>query len=212
MILRTGVTTRPDFVILLLDLKAKHMEYDRAMEMAAEQLSELKGHLETTGFEKDSVKTTNFNVGTEYENQPDKQGNYRRVFTGFACSQQMKLSFDLDMERLTAALSAIAGCQANPELNIKFTVKEPEKISEELLREATANARRKAEILCEASDVKLGRLIAVDYNWGEMSVFSNTRVEFAEDLLSASPFAKNMMLKPDDIDVSDTATFVWEME
>ena len=54
----------------------------------------------------------------------------------------------------------------HPELSIVFTVKDPSAVNKELLKSATANAREKAEILCEASGVELGKLLIIDYNWG----------------------------------------------
>ena len=45
-------------------------------------------------------------------------------------------------------------------------------ISEELLINATENAKTKAEILCKASGNTLGQLLNIDYNWGELNVFS----------------------------------------
>ncbi|MDY4511382.1 SIMPL domain-containing protein, partial [Streptococcus hyovaginalis] len=156
----------------------------------------------------------NFNVDTDYDSYKDKQENYQRVFRGFVCRHQLKLSFDFDMKRLSQALAAIAKCLAQPELSISFTVKDATAVNEALLREATANAKRKAELLCEASGVKRGQLITIDYNWGELDIYSDTRYEMAEECLmeAASMMARSIDIDPDDIDVRDTATFVWEIE
>ena len=57
-------------------------------------------------------------------------------------------------------ISAIANSGANPELSIAFTVRNPAKVSEELLESAALNARAKAEILCRASGSEMGQLKA----------------------------------------------------
>ena len=118
------------------------------------------------------------------------------------------------MTRLSQALAAIAKCLAQPELSIAFTVKDATAVNEALLREATVNAKRKAELLCEASGVKLGQLLTIDYNWGELNIYSDTRYDMAEYcMIDAAPMmAKSIDIEPDDIDVRDTATFVWEIE
>lgn len=70
----------------------------------------------------------------------------------------------------------------------------------------------KAEILTKASGVTLGELVSIDYNWGELHLYSPTRYEMEDDCLmkiSAAPTA--MDIEPDDIDVSDSVTFVWEI-
>ena len=45
-----------------------------------------------------------------------------------------------------------------------ITVKNPARVSEELLISATENAKTKAEILCKASGNALGQLLNIDYN------------------------------------------------
>lgn len=163
------------------------------------------------GFEKSSVKTTSFNVNTDYDRVKDRNGNYESVFRGYEVVHRLKLSFDLDVGRLSQALSAVAGCLSHPQLSIAFTVKDATAINEEMLRSATANAKRKAEILCDASGVTLGELIAIDYNWGELDIYSHTKYDYCEDALMALSVGAPIEMEPDDIDVSDTATFVWEI-
>lgn len=206
------VSARPDYVILIMKLEAKDKEYDKAMEMAAGQLNQLNDCLARIGFEKENVKTTDFNVKTDYDSRKDRQGNYQRIFSGFVCSHQLKLSFDFDMKKLSRALAAVADCLMHPELSIKFTVRDPAAVNDALLREAAINAKKKAELLCEASGVKLGQLLAIDYNWGELNIYSDTRYEMEERCLCEAPvYTASIDIEPEDINVSDTATFVWEI-
>ena len=46
------------------------------------------------------------------------------------------------------------------------------RFSEELLINATENAKTKAEILCKVSGYALGQLLKIDYSLGELNVFS----------------------------------------
>ena len=80
------------------------------------------------------------------------------------------------------------------------------------MKSAAKNAKEKAKILCSASNVKLGDLVSIDYNWGEIDVYSNTdyKVE-AKCLMNSGDRLSNIDIQPDDISVSDTATFVWEI-
>ena len=70
---------------------------------------------------------------------------------------------------------------------------------------------KKAEILCDASGVVLGKLLSIEYNWGELDICSDTRYSLAEDCLVAPMMANCIDIEPDDITVSDTAVFVWEI-
>ncbi len=208
-----NVKTAPDYVVVSMNLEAQGMEYEETMEQAAQQIDYLNTSLEAVGFEKKSVKTTNFNVRTAYESVKDKNGNYKSVFSGYVCSHRLKVEIDIDTKRLAQTLSAISKSLAKPELSIAFTVKDPSAVNKELLKSATINAREKAKVLCEASDVELGDLLTLDYNWGELNIISRTDYMLEERVMAMPMRAMaDMDIQPDDIDVSDTATFVWEIK
>ena len=199
-----------DNIVISMSLSAIDLMYDTAMERAAEQLEQLAQSLTTVGFEKSALKTTNFHVSTEYSSEKDRYDNYKRIFVGYQVNHNLKLEFDFNIVVLANVLAAIGASPAKPELHIRFTVKDDEAINEELLRQATINARKKAEILCTASNVTLGDLQTVQYHWGELDIYSHTDYRVAEDCLMEPMMMKSMDITPDDIDVSDTVTFVWE--
>ncbi len=86
-------------------------------------------------------------------------------------------------------------------------------MNKELLRAATINAKEKAQVLCDASGIELGELLSINYNWGELDIISRTDY-MVEDRCMALPIGglADMDIEPDDIDVSDTATFIWEIK
>lgn len=109
-------------------------------------------------------------------------------------------------------LGAIAVCIAEPELNVQFTVKDKEAADAALLESACVNAKAKAEILTKASGVTLGELVSIDYNWGELHLYSPTRYEMDPPCMARASAAPTAMdIEPDDIDISDSVTFVWEI-
>ena len=85
-------------------------------------------------------------------------------------------------------------------------------MKEALLASAAENAKKKAEILCAASGARLGRLMNIDYNWGEIGFRSRTRYGFAQDeAVAAKSAAFNAAFVPDDITSSDSAAFTREL-
>jgi uncharacterized protein YggE len=206
------LSVKPDYIVITMDMESLDMDYLTSVENGAVQLQQIRDSLARVGFEKDALKTTNFNVQTEYRSERDSNGNYKRIFEGFKCCHNLKLEFDFDSNRLSETLTALAGCPSHPEFEIAFTVKDPTAVSEELLREATVNAKKKAEILCDASSAKLGQLLTIDYNWGELNIYSKTKYSMEEEcLMEAKSSMPAMDFEPDDIDVRDTVTFVWEI-
>ncbi len=200
----------PDLIRIVLSLEAKDFDYGFTMRIAERKIDSLKEALAAVGFDRKALKTLNFNVRTDYSSEKDSNGNYKRVFNGYICSHSLKLEFDFDTKQLASTLNTIATCVSDPELSIAFTVKDPAAISADLLRSATTNAREKAEILCSAANVKLGELQAINYNWGELEVVSHTDYDMPMKCAALSPGC-DIDIEPDDISVSDTATFIWKI-
>ena len=209
-----SVSARPDYIILSLNIEANSRTYDLAMSEAAERIEKLQGAAVRVGYRKEDLKTTSFDVLTMYENVKDRQGNYKQEFAGYACSYRLKLAFDFDSKQLAQVISAISECDAKPELSIAFTVRNPSAVSEELLISATENARAKAEILCKASGNALGQLLNIDYNWGELNVYSRTSYEVEDCIQPLMAMSKCAApeIEPDDIDVTDSVAFTWEIQ
>lgn len=209
-----NVSAKPDYISISMTIESVENDYDKAMDGAARRIENLKAAAVSVGYEKEALKTISFNVETRYENIKDCRGNYKREFAGYACVYRLKLAFNFDSKQLAKVISAIASSEANPVLSIAFTVKNPAKVSEELLESAALNARAKAEILCRASGCEMGQLISIDYNWGELNIVSRTSYEMEDSLMPLAAMKKccSPEIEPDDIDVSDTVAFTWEIE
>lgn len=206
-----NVSVKPDLIVITMNIESLQREYDKTMELAAESIMALQNAIQSAGFNKEDLKTTDFNISTHYEGYHDKNNNYESRFDGYLCKQSLKFEFDLDTTILSKVLTAIAKASTEPQLNVHFSVKDKTAVNEGLLISATENAKRKAEILAKASGVHLGDLINIDYNWGELHLYSQTRfdmdIKFMEISASIAPD-----IEPDNIDVSDNATFVWEIK
>ena len=207
-----NVSVKPDLIIITMNLKSHQYDYEKTMEFAAESVGILQNAIETASFDKKDLKTTTFNISTHYESYRDKDNNYKNRFDGYVCEQGLKIEFDFNTEVLSKLLNAVVKAPVEPNRNIQFSVKDKEAVNEELLIRATENARKKAEVLTKASGVILGDLISIDYNWGEVHMYSNTRFMMNEDSIMSLKASAAPDIEPEDIDVSDTVTFVWEIK
>ena len=192
----------PDLVILSLTLAAQHNEYAAAMKIGSQQVEMLREAIVEAGFKADELKTTNFNVRAVYENEETKDGNSKRY-----CRHDLKLTFDFDNDKLNRALDTIAANLAQPKISIAFAVKDTAALNDAILKSAAADARRKAEILCAASGVKLGRLIDINYSWDDSR--AQETIVYGE---CASVDKNSFDLQPEDFNVSDSVDFLWEIE
>jgi uncharacterized protein YggE len=204
------ISVKPDLIIITMRLESHDNNYEKTMKLAAESVNNLQNAIVNAGFNKADLKTTSFNIRTHYESYRDKDNNYKSRFDGYICEQGLKLEFDFNTSVLSNVLTSIGKATVEPNLNIQFSVKDKDAINEELLIRATENARRKAEVIARASNVTLGDLISIDYNWGDLYLYSNTSYNVEDKCLAFKASAPD--IEPDDIDVSDTVTFVWEIK
>lgn len=200
----------PDQVILSLSLTAQNNEYAAAMKIGSQQVEMLREAIVEAGFKADDLKTTNFNVRAVYDNEESKEGNskrYSKVFVGFECRHDLKLTFDFDNDKLNLALDTIAANLAQPKISIAFAVKDTAALNDKILKSAAKDARRKATVLCAASGVTLGKLIDINYSWDASR--AQETIVCGE---CASVDKNSFDLQPEDINVSDSVDFLWEIE
>ena len=207
------LSVRPDQISVSLTVRKQDKDYETAMLESARLLDNLRGAICGVGFGRDDLKTVSFNVNTEYEGLRDPDGNYRQVFAGYVCHHQLMIEFPYDTDKLARVLGAVSICIAEPELNVSFTVKDREALTEELLKNAAENARLRAETLAKASDEELGRLVSISYNWKENNFVSPTFFGGEMKMLRAeAENAGRIDITAQDIDVSENAVFVWEIK
>ena len=212
---KAKIKVHPDVTRITLTLDGLWPQYGDALKHSSEDTEALKALLEKFGFEKTDLKTLSFSVDPEYESYQEKNVWKQRLL-GYRFRHIMKVEFDSDNERLGKVLFALANNQAvQPEFRISYTVKDPEASKNQLLAEAVRDSQRKAAVLSEAAGVALKELQSIDYSWGEI----NFEVSPAEQLRAremvlnsaAEDGSFDMDIEPDDIEVADTVTLVWEI-
>ena len=208
-----NVSAAPDLIVLELELEVIEPEYEKTMQRAAELLDALRAAIISAGHAGKSLKTTSFNIDTEYKNYRDNNNNLQKEFIGYSCKHELRLEFGLDMNKLGATLGAIADCEANPDIDIKFSVKDTSAVSEQLLNNAISNAKWKAAILAKSAGIYLGDIKCIDYNWSELHMYSDTNMVLAEGKAFCSFTGTSPVdITPKDIDVSDSVTVIWSIE
>ncbi len=207
---------RPDTTRLTLTVSGTYPEYQKALKKSAESTEALKDALSPLSFSGSDLKTLNFRIDAEYESYRDKHNNYQQRFVGYKFIHVAKLEFLSDNELLRRVLFALGKCPSQPEIHISYTVKDPEAAKNELLSKAVADAKAKSAILAAASSVELADILSIDYSWGEINFEvhpMDEAVMMKECEFSRSvPTEYGIDIEPDDIEVSDTVTIVWQIK
>lgn len=204
------VRATPDYVVISLEINALHQYYDAMMDQATRQFKQLIDALVAIGFQETDLKTTYFNVRTRNDSKRDEAGVYHSVFKGYECEQKLKIAFDFTNEKLGNVLLAITDSMVQPNFQIDFTVKDEAAVKIELLQAVAKNAELKAQTLCQAMGVQLGRIQTMNQQWLDINLYSATNFRLAEEAIVSSN--RMMDFTPEDIKAQETATFTWEIE
>ena len=210
------IKAKPDMTRITLSLEGIYPEYGETLRRSSEDTERLKDLLAGFGFKRSDLKTLNFSVDTEYESYKDK-GTYKQRFIGYKFHHLMKVEFDSDNDRLGQVLYALANCPVKPEFRMSYTVKDPEAAKNELLGKAVTDAREKASVLTQAAGVSLKDIQSIDYSWGQINfeVQPMNRMLMVEECCTSmveGAGSYDMDIEPDDIEVSDNVTVIWNIE
>ena len=211
-----NLKVHPDMTRITMELEGQYQNYDETLHHSSEDTEHLKDVLSIFGFDRSDLKTLRFDVDTVYESYKYKD-TYKQRFVGYKFSHTLKFEFESDNDRLGKILYALANCTVKPEFRISYTVMDPEAAKNELLGKAVADAKEKAAVLTAAAGIKLGNIQSIDYSWGEIDFEYRPMNRYLEcaDYDACAPVAEKgyaMDIEPDDIDVSDTVTVIWEIE
>lgn len=202
---------KPDRMRIILTLEETSKIYDKVLQASAEKTEMLRTLIAKLGISEEDLKTTSFNVEMEYENFADKNGIWKRRFKGYKGVHALKLELASDNELLGKLLYQLGRCSAKPELQIEYTISDPESAKNELLARAVADAKKKAAILAGAASVSLGDIVTIDYSIEEptFTVRPVERLAPMKCSVDSANGAYPINIAADDISVSETVTVIW---
>ncbi len=205
---------RPDTTRITLSLDALCPEYGDAVRRSSEDTGKVKDLLADFGFERSDLKTLHFGVDPEYESYKEK-GACKQRLVGYRYRHTMKVEFPSDHDRLGHILYALAHSPVKPEIRLSHTVGDPEAAKNEVLAKAVTDAAQKAALLTQAAGVELKGIQSIDCSWGQMDieVRSMEPLRMMDECMADTEEAGSYDpgIEPDDIELSDTVTVVWEI-
>jgi hypothetical protein len=210
---RGQIRVTPDKTRIMIALNDVCEEYAQALEKASKERATLQEVLRGFGFADSDLKTLNFNVDPEYEGYQE-DGIWKQKFKGYRYYHQLKLEFPSDNDKLGKVLYAMAASGLTPEFSIGFFASDPEAVRNELLADAVADAKAKAEALTAAAGVSLGEIQSIDYAKADLNLAVNTmRMPMMAKGMAAEECCDSydMDVQPDDIELTDTVTILWEI-
>lgn len=208
------VSVKPDIIRLNMTMEESYKEYEVTLRQSSETTKILKELFVSLGFKNDDLKTRSFDINTKYESYKAKDQSWKKRLIGYTYTHHMFIEFDADTKKLGEILYALAHSVITPEISIEYTVSDPEKHKDKLLKNAIEDSKHKAEVLANAADVKLGDIVSIDYSWGEINFVSEPiqNFAFASAEKTTGRVGYDIDIEADDIDVTDTVTVIWNIK
>lgn len=208
------VSVKPDIIRLNMTMEESYKEYELTLRQSSETIKILKELFVSLGFKNDDLKTRSFDISTKYESYKAKDQSWKKRLIGYTYTHHMLIEFDAYNKKLGEILYALAHSVITPEISIEYTVSDPEKYKDELLKNAIEDSKHKAKVLAHAANIELCDIVSIDYSWGEINFVSEPIQNFAfasAEKTMGSP-GYDIDIEADDIDVTDTVTVVWKIK
>lgn len=210
---RGKVSAKPDTIRVNINADGTYPEYADAIRKSAEDTELLRMAMASAGLDPKELKTSYFNVNTEYENYQYDTYNWKQKFIGYKYIHSMYIQFPADNEVLGKVLGELSKCGVSADFNIDYTVKDTDALKNELLAKAVSDSREKAMALTEAAGVELGDIVNIDYSWGEMEIYTRSMCFGGMDTKArVEDSSIDLSIEPEDINLQDTVTVIWEIK
>lgn len=150
------VQATPDRAWITVTAESRAANPREAQRKNADAMKPVHDRLRAAGIPEDAIKTT------VYDLQPDwDYSNNRRVLRGYVARNTIDVRID-DADRVGELLDAVVSAGATSVENIRFDLKDRERLEREALRLAVADARARATAAAAGAGMTVDRIIRID--------------------------------------------------
>lgn len=156
-----AVSAVPDIAQVRVGVTSDAGTAAEALASNSAAMSEVLARLLAEGVEERDLQTATLELGPRYV---DRSGGEPGV-AGYSARNILMVRVR-ELDRLGEILDAVAENGANTFEGVSFDMADPQPLRDAALRQAVADARRKAELLAEEAGVTLGPVQAIDIRGG----------------------------------------------
>ena len=110
---------------------------------------------------------------------------------------------------MAVILNKLATSQSQPQFNIRFTCKNQKEHTLLLMKQLTKEAKHRARLLAKDNGVKISQLVDIDYSFSDTDFYSPTAFGLCKSNMVENA---SIDINPQDITISATGKFVWEIQ
>lgn len=171
------ITAKPNNATFTVGVTQEATTSEQATSLMNQTTNEVITQLKSAGIKDEDIKTTGYNV---YPNQDFIGG--RSNITGYTASQNLEVQAD-SVALANRALAAATESGANTVSGVNFTLDDDEmnKLQQEALKKAVADAKKNAQDIANAAGIKLGRIVSIRQALGPGAPVPMYKAEMAND-------------------------------
>ena len=154
---KARVFRTPDFVDVTLGVLVQDATASAAQYNATQVMERVVASIKTLKLAGEELQTGTVDLSPRY---PDYQSHQERKVIGYNATISMRVR-TTDLKSVAKIIDAALGAGANLVHGVDFQIKDALEAREEALKLATKAAKRKATVMAEALDLKLGRVTGI---------------------------------------------------
>jgi uncharacterized protein len=187
-------SAKPDMAEVNIGVVTQEQNAAEAVRKNNQLVSELIASFKADGIADKDLQTSQFDVSPVYQQDNDRARNQTKI-VAYRVSNQLHVRVRV-LDKLGATLDRAVGAGANQINGISFHISDTKPLADQSLQAAVADARRKAQIICDAAGVKLGTVLEiresqamhypVERSMMTMSKADSVPIESGEQTISAN--------------------------
>jgi uncharacterized protein YggE len=175
-----------------------------ALEANSKDMNAAIEAIKAAGVAEKDIGTSGFNVSPIYAPRPDNQPDAPAKVIGYEVSNQVTVTIR-DLKASGAILDKVVAAGANRVSGISFDVSDPSASADAALKDAIAQSKKKAELMADAADLKLVRIVSITTDGGARPMFAAYDGAMLRAAKAPTPIMAGSRT------VTATATIVWEV-
>jgi len=201
----------PDITVINISLDAIDMNYSKSMDMLQDKADDIKTFLKKKRITKDYIKAENFNINKSYSYVDRKQ-----KFEGYKANLNIRLEFVNDIQLANKIINAIGESNSDASVNVSFKLSQElkDKVNDQLIEAAINDARKKAEIIANATHQVLGQITKINYgvqeNISVSPMVERSYMTMAKDVNASAK--NNISISPQPVERSTEIIIYWLLQ
>lgn len=210
----TGETqVSADTAVIFLGVSARDRDVMKAQQKVNETIAAIRTALTEAGVEEENINTNYINIYAIYGGSYDSFGSgEQEEVTAYSAGSSLAVKVT-DMEKVGLLIDEAFAAGANTLDGISFSASSTENASAESLKLASADARKKAEILAEASGLHITGIEKITE--GYVNSYENTVGNFSAknaDTAAEAAYGAGTVVQAARVIVSVSVTVTFEAE